>query len=99
MHQRLNIIVAALTLLCTPLHLLAQSGAGTIQGTVQDATSAAIPGATIQAFNSATGVSADTTSNEGGFFALKGLLAGTYRVTASAPGMKRSESTITLQNG
>ncbi len=99
MIQRWNLIAVLLALLSAPMQLLAQSGAGTIQGTVQDATSAAIPGAIIQALNSATGVSAETTSNDGGFFALKGLLAGTYRVTVSAPGMKKSENTITLQNG
>lgn len=79
--------------------LWAQSGAATIQGTVQDATSAAIPGCTVQALNKATGVSLETTSNASGFYALKGLLAGTYTVTFSAAGMKKSESVITLQNG
>ncbi|MFN9892993.1 MAG: carboxypeptidase-like regulatory domain-containing protein, partial [Acidobacteriota bacterium] len=77
----------------------AQSGAGTIQGTIQDATSASIPGATVQALNTATGVSVDTATNDGGFFALKGLLAGSYRLTISAPGMKKLESALTLQNG
>lgn len=99
MNQRWNVVVAILALLCAPFYLSAQSGAGTIQGTVQDATSAAIPGAAVQALNIATGVSIETTSNEGGFFALKGLLSGSYRLTVSAAGMKKSESTITLQNG
>ncbi len=98
MTQRWNVALAMLALLCTPLHLLAQSGAGTIQGTVQDATSAAIPGAMIQALNTATGVSTETSSNAGGFFALKGLLSGSYRLTVSAAGMKKSENTITLGN-
>jgi hypothetical protein len=79
--------------------LLAQSGAGTIQGTVQDSTSAAIPGCSVKALNQATGVAVETTSNANGFYAIKGLLAGTYTVTLSAPGMKKSESVITLQNG
>ncbi len=89
----------AFLLLVGSAALMAQSGAGTIQGTVQDATSAAIPGATIYALKSATGVTLDTTSNAGGFFALKGLTAGTYKVTVAAAGMKKSENTITLQNG
>src|SRR5688500_4827421 len=90
---------AVLLLLTSPAVLWAQSGAGTIQGTVQDATSAAVPSASVQALNQATGVSTASTSNEGGFYALKGLFAGTYKVTFSAAGMKKSESTITLQNG
>jgi hypothetical protein len=88
-----------LLLVAASAPLSAQSGAGTIQGTVQDATSAAIPSCTVQALNQATGVTTETTSNESGFYALKGLFAGTYRVTFSAAGMKQSESVITLQNG
>jgi hypothetical protein len=97
--QRATGLSVVAFLLASSASLLAQSGAGTIQGTVQDATSAAIPGATIQALNIGTGVTVDTTSNDGGFFAIKGLGASTYRVTVAASGMKKSESTITLQNG
>jgi hypothetical protein len=79
--------------------LWSQSGAGTIQGTVQDPTSAAIPGCTVQALNQATGVSIETTSNAGGFYALKGLFAGSYRLSFTAAGMKKYESVVTLQNG
>jgi hypothetical protein len=86
-------------LLAVSTTLWAQSGAGTIQGTVQDATSAAIPNCSVQALNQATGVSIETTSNGNGFYALKGLFAGSYKVTFSSPGMKKSESVITLQNG
>jgi hypothetical protein len=79
--------------------LWAQSGAGTIQGTVQDATSAAIPGCNVQAVNLATGVSIQTTSNASGFYAIKGLTAGAYTVTFTAAGMKKTDAAITLQNG
>ena len=96
-HWKLNVVLALA--LCAPWPMWAQSGAGTIQGTIQDATSASIPGATVQALNTATGVSVDTATNDGGFFALKGLLAGSYRLTISAPGMKKLESALTLQNG
>jgi hypothetical protein len=102
MIQRLNMatgLAALLAVLCTPPHLLAQSGAGTIQGTVQDATASAIPAASIQALNQATGVAIETTSNADGFYAIKGLTAGTYKVAFTAPGMKTSENTVTLQNG
>ncbi len=96
-HWKLKVVLALA--LCAPWPMGAQSGAGTIQGTIQDATSASIPGATVQALNTATGVSVDTATNDGGFFALKGLLAGSYRLTISAPGMKKLESALTLQNG
>jgi len=91
-------IAAISAVLITPAQMLAQSGAGTIQGTIQDATAAAIPGTAVQATNQATGVVIDTTTNAAGFYAIKGLFAGTYTVTFSAPGMKKSENTVTLAN-
>jgi hypothetical protein len=93
-----KLCVAALFLAASTA-VWAQSGAGTIQGTVQDATASAIPRCSVQALNEATGVKIETVTNENGFYALKGLFAGTYRVTFSSPGMKNSESVITLQNG
>src|SRR5687768_17558140 len=66
MIQRWNIapaLAALLAVLCTPPYLLAQSGAGTIQGTVQDTSSAPIPGAAVKALNQATGVVIETTAN------------------------------------
>jgi len=99
MTERWKFRVVLAMALCASWPMWAQSGAGTIQGTIQDATSASIPGATVQALNTATGVSVDTATNDGGFFALKGLLAGSYRLTISAPGMKKLESALTLQNG
>src|SRR5215510_5962331 len=99
MIQRWNIqvaLAALLAVLCTPPYLLAQSGAGTIQGTVQDTSSSAIPGASVKALNQATGVVIETTSNADGFYAIKGLLAGSYTLTVSATGMKKFESSLTL---
>ncbi|MBS1832791.1 MAG: carboxypeptidase regulatory-like domain-containing protein, partial [Acidobacteria bacterium] len=91
--------LGSLLLFAATTTLWAQSGVGTIQGTVQDSSSAAIPGASVQALNQATGVSLETTTNSEGFYAIKGLFAGTYAVTVSAPGMKKSETTVTLQSG
>ena len=96
---RIRVAATALFLLPSTAALWAQSGAATIQGNVQDVTSAAVPGAKVKALNRATGVSVETTSNADGFYALKGLFAGSYAVTYSAAGMKQSESAIALQNG
>ncbi len=81
-----------------PAGLFAQSGAGSIQGTVQDATAAVIPNCSIHVVNKATNVSTDTTSNSSGFYSVPGLFAGTYILTYSAPGMKTQENVVTLQN-
>lgn len=98
-HSRIRLAGTTLAFLLAATELWAQSGVATIQGTVQDSLSAAIPGATVQALNQATGVSIETTTNSEGFYAIKGLFAGTYTVTVSAAGMKKSENTITLQSG
>lgn len=87
-----------LTTLVFSAGLFGQSGAGTIQGTVQDATASAIPGCAVRVVNQATGVTIDTTANSSGFYAVPGLFAGTYRLSFSSAGMKTYETTVTLQN-
>src|SRR5690348_9496798 len=83
---RLALLAASLLL---PAGLFAQSGAGSIQGAVQDASSAAVPNCSVHVVNQATGVVNDTTSNTTGFYSVQGLFAGTYTLTFSAPGMKK----------
>jgi hypothetical protein len=81
-----------------PAGLLAQSGAGSIQGVIQDASSAAIPGASVHVVNQSTGVANNTTSNSSGFYSVPGLFAGNYTLTFSAPGMKKYQTTVALQD-
>ena len=78
---------------------LAQSGAGSIQGTVTDATGAVLPSAAIHAVNQATGVVADTKANSAGFYQVPDLFTGTYTVTISAPNMKTYVQMIDLLVG
>ena len=75
---------------------IAQSGAGSIQGTVTDSTGAVIPGAAIHVVNRATGVSENTKSNSVGFYQVPGLFAGTYSVTVTVPNMKTYATRIQL---
>jgi hypothetical protein len=86
------------TMIVLPIEMLAQSGAGSIQGTIQDATSSAIPGASVHVVNQQTGVTNDTTSNGGGFYSVPGLFAGNYTLTFSAPGMKKYQTVVALQD-
>src|SRR5258708_13815595 len=76
----------------------AQRGAGSIQGTIQDATSAALPRCAVHVVNEKTGVTNDTTSNGAGFYSVPGLFAGSYTITFSAPGMKKYQTALTLQD-
>ncbi|MGD0479090.1 MAG: carboxypeptidase-like regulatory domain-containing protein [Terracidiphilus sp.] len=74
----------------------AQSGAGSIQGTVTDATGAVIPAASIHVVNVATGVKTDTKSNGVGFYQVPELFTSTYSVTVTAPGMETYTTSIEL---
>jgi hypothetical protein len=78
--------------------LLAQSGAGSIQGTIQDPSSAAVVGCAVQVVNHSTGVTSVTVSNSSGFYSVPGLFAGNYTVTFIATGMKKYQATIALQD-
>jgi hypothetical protein len=53
-------------------------------GTVLDKTGAGVPGATVEAVNSETGVNYDTVANENGEYRFNNLPVGTYSVTGSS---------------
>lgn len=61
-------------------------GEGGIQGTVVDATGAAIPEATITATNQATNVATTRVASKDGVFTITPLIPGTYTVTVTAKG-------------
>jgi hypothetical protein len=82
-------------MVCCP-GAFAQSGAGSIQGTVTDPTGAVIPNAAIHIVNQATGVQANTTSNGTGFYQVPDLFAGTYAISITAPHMKTYNRTLDL---
>ena len=75
---------------------IAQSGAGSIQGTITDSTGAVIPGAIVHVVNQATAVAADTKSNSVGLYQVPGLFTGTYTITFTAAGMKTNKETVEL---
>src|SRR5665213_3691119 len=83
---------------CQPAGLLAQSGAGSIQGSVQDLTGAALAGCAVHVVNQRTGVINDTSANASGFYSVPGLFAGNYTLTFSSPGMKKFQTSVALQD-
>ena len=89
-------IVAVVGLVMSCSSANAQSGAGSIQGTVTDATGAVIPAASIHVVNQATNVATDTKSNNVGFYQVPALFTGTYSVTVTAPNMKTYKTSIQL---
>jgi protocatechuate 3,4-dioxygenase beta subunit len=60
----------------------------TLTGTVTDATGAVLPGVTITAANTATGVVTTSLTNEAGAYTIPSLIPGTYTVSAELPGFQ-----------
>jgi outer membrane receptor protein involved in Fe transport len=73
-------VVVALAL-AAPGRVLAQTDTGTIDGRVFDESKAAIPGATITARNTATGLTRTTVSSASGTYRIESLPAGRYDVS------------------
>ncbi|MGH9160490.1 MAG: carboxypeptidase regulatory-like domain-containing protein [Vicinamibacteraceae bacterium] len=72
--------------LTAPAVTSAQEARGAIQGHVSDESGAAIPGASVEVLNVATGVTTTATSNDNGNYRVPFLNPGTYRVTVALDG-------------
>jgi hypothetical protein len=89
-------VLALAVLLSSAAFAQTQSGLGTIEGTVADATGAAIPRVSVQVLANATSILSSTKSSGVGFFQVPGLVAGSYVVTLSAPNMKNAVYQVEL---
>ncbi|MGH9469045.1 MAG: carboxypeptidase regulatory-like domain-containing protein [Terriglobia bacterium] len=81
-------VVCALVLAAS-IRVSAQAVTGTILGTVTDASGARVPGATIKAVNSLTGISRTTTADSQGDYIFPALTVGQYRIEADVSGFQR----------
>ena len=89
--RRIGLFAAALLLLLGwSARGWAQDATGKIVGTVYDPQGAVIPGAQITVTNTATRVSATTTTDKDGYFQVLSLPIGEYRVTAENTGFKKT---------
>ena len=79
-------ILAILAVSLTCSSVFAQEARGTIQGRIVDTSGFAVPGATVEVLNTATGVISPTTSNEQGSYRVPFLIPGVYRLTVSLQG-------------
>jgi hypothetical protein len=84
------VAVAALSLWSRPA--CAQVLYGSIVGTVQDESGAAVPNASISIINNATTQSRATVSSDEGAFALTDVAAGSYTLTVTAKGFRVSRT-------
>ncbi len=82
------VLLGLLLCLCG-VSALAQETRGTILGTVRDAASAVVPGATVEVTNTDTNTATRLTTNDRGYFEAPYLLPGAYSITVSASGFKK----------
>src|SRR5437870_3069540 len=86
--------MGAITLLCLVLsaHAFTQTSNATLGGTISDATGALLPGVSITATNTGTGIVNTVVSNEAGAYQFASLQTGTYTVLAELPGFQTPDS-------
>jgi hypothetical protein len=82
------VITVAAMLAMTASAVAAQAVRASIQGTVVDATGAALPGATIEVRNTGTSVVQAVVANEQGRYTVPDLIVGEYEVQATLQGFR-----------
>src|SRR5688572_27971365 len=86
--MKVRFLTAALLCFVTGIYSLAQTANATLGGTVSDTTGALLPGVSVTAANTQTGVVVSVISNEAGAYQFASLQPGTYTVTADLPGFQ-----------
>ncbi len=92
-HMRQTVVLGAATFLImfACVQTIAQSsGTSTLQGTVTDATGAAVPGAQVTVTDTRTGVTRTETTNASGFYSAQSLEGGDYSLKVTKSGFKTS---------
>src|SRR5438477_186612 len=88
MKRVLTVAATLCAVIVLSTNVFAQSSNASVGGFVQDPSQAYIPGVTVTATNTQTGVVTTTITNESGTYTIPGLLPGTYKLSAELPGFK-----------
>lgn len=98
--SRVKCVFVFTALVLLAITLSAQEFRATLTGRVLDPTGAAVPGATVQARNVATGETSTATTSADGAYTIPFLRPGTYTMTVTARGFKTfTRENIVLQVG
>lgn len=87
---RLMVVFAAAALLCFPSAAIAQTGQGIISGIITDQVGASVTNAQVEIRNTTTNVILKATTNDTGYYEVRGLNPGPYEVSVVASGFERS---------
>ena len=74
-------------------------GAGTLRGTVRDASDAVIPGASVVLSNPLTGFSRETRTGNDGVFTINGIPPNSYRLEVAAAGFQANTVAVAIRTG
>ncbi len=88
--QRILILATVVFLSVSAAFAQAQASTSDLVGTVVDASDAVVPGATVTARNSSTGITRTVVTNNEGSYSIIGIPPGTYQVSAEAATFKKA---------
>src|SRR4051794_2043465 len=88
--KKIRHIPSVLLCLLSALPAAAQIGTSTMTGRLTDSSNAVVPGAMVTVVQTGTNFTFNTTTNSDGLFRVLSLNPGMYRITAEAPGFKKS---------
>jgi hypothetical protein len=96
--RRLFVTAGLLFSLILSTYAFGQSGNATVSGTIEDSSRAVLPGVTVTATNTATGIVTTVVTNESGAYNIPGLITGPYKMTAELPGFQTRTYDVQLGN-
>ena len=88
--KRLCLSIVPLFLFVASLSGIAQTVTGAIRGTITDSSGAIVPGATVTATNTATGIQTPAVTNQAGEYSIRFLQIGKYTLAVEANGFDRA---------
>src|SRR5574337_918944 len=93
------LLAGMMVLLLSSSAAWAQTGTGTVSGTVRDVNQAVVPGAAVTITNSETNVSRRAQTSEVGIYYFGALPLGPYKLVVEKEGFKKWEGTLILRVG